>query len=295
MASRPSTTKLILPFNEPFDVVSLLDFLGARTIPELEHFDGRTFCRSMRLPHGAGLVELRPEEDHIHCQLTLENSRDEPAAQEKCRSLLDLDADSIVIDESLRRDPLLRPLVRRAPGLRVPGTVDGFELAIRAILGQQVSVKGARTLAGRIVTQFGSALPFAESPVGRLFPEPSVLAEADLSAVGLTSARRSTILGLATAVANGHITIDPRADRAATGAALLALPGIGPWTVSYIAMRALGDSDAYMPTDLGIRKAMEGLRVPEDRSAAVAERWRPWRAYAMQHLWRTLRFPTESR
>jgi AraC family transcriptional regulator, regulatory protein of adaptative response / DNA-3-methyladenine glycosylase II len=281
------TKRLRLPFRDPFDGRALLDFLAARAIPGVEEYDGKTFRRTLRLTHSEGIVELGLQAGYVDCVLQLEDFRDEPVAVERARRLLDLDADSIAIDDVLRGDPMLRPLVQRAPGRRVPGSADGFELAARAILGQQVSVKGARTLAGRIVKAFGKPLDSSSGTLTHTFPTPDVLAGADLTGVGLTGARRATISNLARAVAAGDLTIDFSSDPTSAVDALQSIPGIGPWTASYVALRALGDPDAFMPTDLGVRKAFELLGIRSDYET-VAERWRPWRGYAMQHLWATL-------
>lgn len=276
--------RLRLPHRLPLHAGSLFDFLGARAIPGIEEYDGHTYRRSLRLPHNSGVVELRYDHDHITCLLRLDDVRDLAAAVQRCRRLLDLDADPIAIDEALGADPFIRPLVRRAPGRRIPRAVDGFELVVRAVVGQQVSVKGARTLLARIVARFGKPLDAPDGGLTHTFPDPDALADADLSNIGLTSRRRATIADLAAAIASGAVAIDPGADREETRVALLAIPGVGRWTASYIALRALGDPDAFMPTDLGIRRALVRLGVDGDH-ASITERWRPWRGYAMQHLW----------
>jgi AraC family transcriptional regulator of adaptative response / DNA-3-methyladenine glycosylase II len=232
-------------------------------------------------------------EGYVRCVLRLEDPRDLGSAVERCRRLLDLDADPGAISESLGRDPLLGPLVERAPGRRVPRSVDGAELAFRAVLGQQVSVAGARTLAGRLVALCGAPLPpglASDGGLDRTFPGPEEVAGADLAALPMPSGRREALRSLAEALAEGSLSLDPGADRDEVRKGLLGIRGIGPWTASYVAMRALGDPDAFLPTDLGVRRAVERLGLPGDpRSvAALAERWRPWRAYALQHLWASL-------
>ena len=199
----------------------------------------------------------------------------------RCRQLLDLDADACAINAVLAADGLLAPLVTARPGLRVPGTYDGFELAVRAVLGQQVSVPGARTLAGRLADRFGTRLPMPDSAPSVLFPGPADLADADLSGLGLTTARQATLRTLGAAVAGGTLELDHGADPQQTAARLAELPGIGPWTIAYILMRAVGDPDAFPAGDLGLRRALERL----GGSTAEADRWRPWRAYAAVHLW----------
>jgi AraC family transcriptional regulator, regulatory protein of adaptative response / DNA-3-methyladenine glycosylase II len=285
---------LRLPFRTPFDVMSMLQFLGTREIAGVERFDGETYRRTLRLPHGAGVVTLSDGGDHVRCVLRLEKLRDLGTAVQRCRSLLDLDADPIAVAEVLGADPLLSALVRRSPGQRVPGTVDGVELAFRAVLGQQVSVAGARTLAARLVARCGEPLPKAlaaeDDALTHLFPGPHAVAGATLEGLGIPAARRETLRSLARALADGGIVLDPGSEWEEVERQLLELRGIGPWTASYVAMRALGDPDAFLPTDLGVRKAILRLGHTGDRRsiAALAERWRPWRAYATQHLWASL-------
>jgi AraC family transcriptional regulator, regulatory protein of adaptative response / DNA-3-methyladenine glycosylase II len=208
----------------------------------------------------------------------------------RCRQLLDLDADPVAIWEALRDDPLVGALVRRDPGRRVPGAADGFELAVRAVIGQQVSVPGARTVAGRLVLAAGEPVPAAVGAVTHLFPTPAALvelAERDPGAFSMPAGRRRALVALARAVDAGDVVIDPGADPAELRRSLVALPGIGPWTAEYVAMRALRDPDAFMPTDLGIRRGAVALGLPDDpaRLRELTEHWRPWRSYAMAHLW----------
>jgi AraC family transcriptional regulator, regulatory protein of adaptative response / DNA-3-methyladenine glycosylase II len=223
---------------------------------------------------------------------------------QRCRRLLDLDADPSVPAEHLGGDPLLAPLVRASPGLRLPGAVDGAELAVRAVLGQQVSVPAARTAAARLTLALGEPLPAIDgdpsspSTLTHLFPTSAALAAAapDELPAGPTR-RRYTLHALARLLAEGDLAIDSGSDREDVRARLLSLPGIGPWTADYIAMRALSDPDAFLPTDLGVRRALErlGRSDPALRDgcapravARLAERWRPWRAYALVHLWGSL-------
>jgi AraC family transcriptional regulator of adaptative response / DNA-3-methyladenine glycosylase II len=213
---------------------------------------------------------------------------------ERLRRLFDLEADPAAIDERLAADPLLAPALAAHPGLRVPGARDGFELAVRAILGQQVSVRGATTLAGRLVERFGS--PFsggangsdgAGATLDRLFPRPERLARARLETIGLPRARAGAIRALARAVSSGDLALDGSADPDETRAALQALPGVGPWTAAYVAMRALREPDAFPSEDLGLRRALAGTAgLPSPRALCErAEAWRPWRAYGALHLW----------
>ncbi len=289
--------RLRLPCRRPFNPASVLDFLGVRALPGVESLDGATYTRSLRLPHGHGIVTLgAPEAEgdlgpaYVEGELVLSDLRDLHTAVARCRQLLDLDADPVAIWEALRDDPLVGALVRRDPGRRVPGAADGFELAVRAVIGQQVSVTGARTVAGRLVLAAGDPLPAPVGAVTHLFPTPAALvelAERDPGAFAMPAGRRRALVALAEAVEGGDVVIDPGADSAELRASLVALPGIGPWTAEYVAMRALRDPDAFMPTDLGIRRAAVALGLPDDpvHLHQLTEHWRPWRSYAMAHLW----------
>jgi AraC family transcriptional regulator, regulatory protein of adaptative response / DNA-3-methyladenine glycosylase II len=278
---------LRLRHRAPLDAAGLLAFLGARAVPGVETWDAagaETYRRVLALPHGPGVAMLAPGDgkDHVRCELRLSDLRDLAAAVQRCRRLLDLDADPVAVDDALAADPLLAPLVRRAPGRRVPGAVDGTELAVRAVLGQQVSVAGARTLAGRLTVALGAPLPdgLADDELTHAFPTAAAIAAADPTQMPLTRARAHALTTLCGAVADGSLALDPGADRDATRERLLTLPGIGPWTAEYVAMRALGDPDAFPATDLGVAKALERLGPGVD-----PDRWRPWRASAVQHLW----------
>jgi AraC family transcriptional regulator of adaptative response / DNA-3-methyladenine glycosylase II len=247
-------------------------------------------------------VALSAGEGRVRCVLRLEDLRDLGAAVQRCRRLLDLDADPVAVSEAFLSDAALAPLVARRPGLRVPGSVDGPELAARAVLGQQVSVAGARTLAGRLVGARGEALPGTligpDGPLTHLFPVPETVAGLEPGEIGLPAARHGALVGLARALGRGEISLDAGADRDEARRRLLALKGIGPWTASYVAMRALGDPDVFLPEDLGIRRASTRLGLPASPRGveALAARWRPWRSYAAQHLWASLEdAPNEER
>jgi AraC family transcriptional regulator of adaptative response / DNA-3-methyladenine glycosylase II len=207
------------------------------------------------------------------------------------RRLLDLDADPGAIDATLRADPLLRPLVRSAPGLRLPGAVDGFEIVVRAVVGQQVSVAGARTTLGRIAERFGEPLPEPLGTVVRTFPTPARMADAPRDGLGMPRGRADAIVEVARSVESGELDLSGEADPVATRERLRAIRGIGAWTEEYIAMRALGDRDAFPVTDLGVRRGFRRLGLPDDARSMLehAERWRPWRAYAVIHLWNQFR------
>jgi AraC family transcriptional regulator of adaptative response / DNA-3-methyladenine glycosylase II len=288
--STPGAIELRLAHRSPFDGDGLLAFLAGRAVPGLESFNGRTYRRSLVLPHGPGVVELMPAEGYVHCRLHLDDVRDLAAAVQRCRRMLDLDADPVAIAEQLGADTVLAKPVLTEPGRRVPGHVDGFEIAVRAVLGQQVSVAAARTLAGRIVARHGEPLGAPLGAVTHLFPRPAAMAEADLDGLGLTGARIATIHALSSAVDSGRIVLDPGVRRADLEAELVALPGVGPWTAGYVAMRALSDPDVFLPSDLGVRRALEkaGLPARPAEAARLAEHWRPWRSYALVHLWSTL-------
>lgn len=278
---------LRLPYRAPLDGDGLLGYLGRRAVPGVEEVLDGAYRRSLRLPHGAGIVELAPVEGHIRGRFWLEDLRDLAAAVQRCRALLDLDADPHAVTEALGSDALLGALVRAAPGRRVAGHVDGHELAIRAVLGQQVSLTGATTLAARLVSSCGQPLDRPLGTVTHLFPSAEELAAADPAWLAMPRARREALLSLATALAEGELALDAGADRDEAWRRLLALPGIGPWTAGYIAMRALRDPDAFLASDLGVRHALARLG-QDDRPAAAERLSQRWRPYAVQYLWAQL-------
>ncbi len=273
---------LRLPFRQPLFPDNLFGHLVATAVPGVEEWRDGAYRRTLRLPHGSGVVALTPTPDHIRCTLALQDLRDLSVAIARCRRLLDLDADPVAVDALLADDPLLEPLIRNAPGRRVPRTVDEQEMALRAVLGQQVSTKAARTHAARLVTALGA--PIQDATLTHLFPTPAALAEAG-DHLAMPASRRETVLRLARALADGSLDLDPGVDRNQAREQLSALKGIGPWTVETIAMRALGDPDAFLPTDLGVVQLAATLGLEGKELQARAERWRPWRAYAVQHLW----------
>ena len=298
----PQAIHLRLPCRRPFTPASVLDFLGARALPGVEVLEGTSYRRTLRLPHGRAVVALAaPVPGHegrdaadgpayVGADLVLSDLRDLTTAVARCRQLLDLDADPVAVWEALRNEPLLGAVVARDPGRRVPGAADGFELAVRAVIGQQVSVAGARTVAGRLVEAAGEALPEPTGTLTHLFPTPEAvvaLGESDPSAFAMPASRRRALVALAEAVGGGDVVIDPGADPVELRRSLVALPGIGSWTAEYVAMRALRDPDAFMPTDLGIRRGAQALGLPGNPAQLIAasEGWRPWRSYAMSHLW----------
>jgi AraC family transcriptional regulator of adaptative response / DNA-3-methyladenine glycosylase II len=242
------------------------------------------YRRALSLAHGSALVEIDLGADGPRVRVLAADSRDRAVAVELCRSLLGLGDDWDEARAALRNDPLLGPLIAARPGLRVPGAVDGPELAVRAIVNQQVSIAAARTVLGRLAAKFGQ--PVRHWPL-RPFPAAARLAAAHPDALPMPGGRARALVAVAEAIASGSLDLGPGADPAEARAGLLAVPGIGDWTASYVAMRALRDPDAFLPTDLGIRRALESLGAATDRRAVetLAERWRPWRSYAAQHLW----------
>jgi AraC family transcriptional regulator of adaptative response / DNA-3-methyladenine glycosylase II len=280
---------LRLPFREPLLPDSLFGHLAATGVPGVEEWRAGAYRRTLRLPHGPGIVALSPARGHVDCTLRLSDPRDEATAVARCRWLLDLDADPAVVDGALAADPVLAPLIARAPGRRMPRCVDEHELALRTVLGQQVSTAAARTHAARLVTAYGAPVDDPDGGLTHLFPTAARLAGIDPQTLALPQARRRSFVGLARALADGQVVLAPGADPATARAQMTALPGIGPWTADTVAMRALGDPDAFLPGDLGVRAAARTLGLPDSPGALTrrAERWRPWRAYAVLHLWGT--------
>jgi AraC family transcriptional regulator of adaptative response / DNA-3-methyladenine glycosylase II len=283
----PGVVSLRLPARAPFEGPGLVRFLGKRAVGGIEEFDGETYRRTLDLPHSGGIVALTPSKQHVECVLRLDDIRDLTAAVQRCRRLLDLDADPVAAAEVLAKDSGLRKQLRRVPGRRVPGSVDGAELAFRAVLGQQVSIAGAKTLAARLVATYGKPLTHPEDRLTHLFPSPEVLADADPSKIGMPASRGNAVRALAGELAEGRLSIDPGSDRNETADQLRSISGIGPWTASYVEMRALSNPDAFLPTDLGVKKALRKLG-RSGKPEEVSLRWRPWRAYAVQYLWASL-------
>jgi AraC family transcriptional regulator of adaptative response / DNA-3-methyladenine glycosylase II len=283
-AGAPAAILLRLPFRSPLCPDNLFGHLAATAVPGVEEVIGDSYRRTLRLPHGPGIVELTPSADYVACRMTLTDLRDLTTAIARCRWLLDLDADPLAVDDLLSSDLALAATVGRAGGRRVPRCVDGPEMAVRAVLGQQVSTAAARTHAARIVAQCGEGVSDPRGGLTHLFPEPAALGEVRLA---MPATRTRTLAALVDALGRGGLSLDPGCDRAKALAVLSDLPGFGPWTTQVIAMRALGDPDAFPVTDLGVRRAAEALGLPAAPVAltARAERWRPWRAYAVQYLW----------
>jgi AraC family transcriptional regulator, regulatory protein of adaptative response / DNA-3-methyladenine glycosylase II len=345
--SAPGLIRLRLPYRPPIDLDRMFGFLAARAIPGVESVDEGRYRRTLQLPNGTGILSVGPapgwapgsmpasapgsggREDpgYVECELQLEDLRDLTAAVQRCRRLLDLDADPEAVTAYLTADPVLGPLALACPGRRAPGHVDGSELALRAVFGQQVSVAAARRLGARLVATYGKPLERPEGPLTHCFPAADTLASADPAALPMPRARASALTGLAAALASGEVSLDPGAERDRAEAQLRAMPGIGPWTACYIRMRALSDPDAFLPTDAGVLDALGRLgavatgpagsagsagraraasKAGASRAAAskagaskagasktgaskaaagLAEGWRPWRSYAVHHLW----------
>jgi AraC family transcriptional regulator of adaptative response / DNA-3-methyladenine glycosylase II len=270
-----------LPARDPYDSAQVMRFLAARAITGVEMVSEDRYVRTLRLPHGPGLVDIRPLDGRagLVAALRLTDLRDLAPCVNRLRRLYDLDADPVSVGAALGDDPVLGPLTRERPGLRVPGTVDPYETAVRAIIGQQVSVAAARTVAGRLVASVGPLVDGIEG-VNRLFPTPEEVLLAPDEAFGMPVSRRETLRRLSEAVVAGDVSLEQGADRDTLRRQLRAVRGIGPWTADYVAMRC-GDPDGWLPTDLVLVAAMKAHEL--DMSAA--ESWRPWRAYAMHYLW----------
>jgi AraC family transcriptional regulator of adaptative response / DNA-3-methyladenine glycosylase II len=283
---RGGEVTLRLPVRPPFAGPALLEFVGARAIPGIESWDGTTYRRTLSLPGGHAVAGIVVHDDHVSVTLRLGEWTDLAVAVQRLRRLLDLDADPTAVDDTLAADPRLAPLVRSVPGRRSPASVDPFETAVRAIVGQQVSVSGARTVAGRIVAQVGEPLGL-DDELTHVFPGPVRLAVAPDGCFSMPAARRDTLRRLAAAVDAGAVRLGPGADVDETRASLLALRGIGPWTADYVVMRGLGHPDRFLDTDLGVRHALGALGL----DAGASDRWAPWRSYAVHVLWASLSGP----
>jgi AraC family transcriptional regulator of adaptative response / DNA-3-methyladenine glycosylase II len=300
----PGAITLRLAVRTPYDVGYVRVFAERHLAPGLETMVGTRYLRAVRLPHGPATLDLDLGEldgsgpvATVPVTLRLSDLRDLAAAVERCRRFLDADADPLVVADVLAADPLLAPLVSQRPGLRVPGAVDGDEVALRTVLGQQVTLVSANRLAGLVAELAGDDLPddLRTDGVVRTFPSAAAVAALDPEQLPMPRARGRALVALAEALADGRVVLDRSADREETRARLVALPGIGPWTADYVLMRALGDPDRFLPTDVAAVRAAAALPGgPPDRTAlaARAETWRPWRSYALQHLWSTILDPT---
>ena len=292
-AASPGTVCLRLPVRVPFAYEGVFGHLAAGAVPGCEEARDGAYRRSLRLPCGNALVGLTPEVDHVRCLLVLDDFRDLATAIARCRRLLDLDADPEAVIDTLTRDPDLAPAVTKAPGQRIPRTVDEAELAVRAVLGQQVSTKAARTHAGRLVAAYGQPVQDPDGGLTHTFPSVEDLADIDPIHLAVPKARQRTLSALVAGLADNSVILDAGSDWECARTQLLALPGVGPWTAEVIAMRGLGDPDAFPASDLGLQLAAKQLGLPTHQRALIerSARWRPWRSYATQHLWTTLEHP----
>jgi AraC family transcriptional regulator, regulatory protein of adaptative response / DNA-3-methyladenine glycosylase II len=285
-----AVTEVRLPYRAPMETGAVIAYLARRSVPGVEEIVGRSYRRSVRLPHGPGVAEFAAADGYVRARYRLEDERDLETAVSRSRVLFDLDRDPKTVLAALCDATLIGPLVRSAPGRRVPGHVDGHEIAVRAVLGQQVSLAGAATLGGRLVSDYGEALANPVGAVTHLFPSAASLAAADPERLPMPVARGKALITVAGALAAGRVVVESGADREEARRRLLELPGIGPWTADYVALRALRDPDVFLAGDLGVRRALQCLG--EDGSprnaTRIAESWRPYRAYALMHLWASL-------
>ena len=291
-----------LAVRTPFAATALLDFLAYHLVPGVEVAGPGWYARTLDLPHGPGTLRLHldPSLDDLEpgrtaqvaATFTLTDLRDTGAAVERARRLVDADCDPLAVSAHLGADPLLAPLVARHLGLRVPGQVDGEETALRTVIGQQVSVTGARTVTGRIVAAHGTRVDTGVPGLTHVFPRTDVVAGLDPETLPMPRARGRALVGLAAALAGGEVALDRGPERDAVRERMFALPGIGPWTADYVAMRALAHPDVFLPTDVGVRTALTRLGADPAEAIAGSDRWRPWRSYALLHLWQTLMPPT---
>lgn len=288
-AARADALTLKLAYRPPYDWAAIQDFFATRALPGVERVEGEVYARAVSVNGARGWIEVRPVPNADALELSVHGLGPEAlfGIVYRVRQMFDLAADPADVRQVLKKDALLAPLLRRRPGLRVPGAWDPFELAVRAVLGQQVSVAAARTFAARIVAAHGEPLPEPGAGLTHLFPAPQALAGADLGRIGLTRARARTVNALAAAVAGGALNLSEAVPGEELRAALTRIPGIGNWTAEYVAMRALSDPDAFPAEDLVLRRRASP-RKPLTTKALLerAEPWRPWRAYAVLHLWR---------
>jgi AraC family transcriptional regulator of adaptative response / DNA-3-methyladenine glycosylase II len=280
---------LLLRYQPPYDWQSMLEFLRLRAIPGIEVVTDNSYSRTMQLDGVMGTVSVSPAEGNaLRAKIRIPKLSTLPAIIARLRRVFDLSADPVPISAHLATDPVLAPLVAKRPGLRVPGAWDGFELAIRAVLGQQITVSAAVRLAGSLVSAYGERIPAPEGALTHVFPRPEVLATADLTTLGMPKSRAATLSGVAAAVTGnpdffgGHCGLEEAIQR------LRSIRGVGEWTAQYIALRQLREPDAFPAADIGLMRALEddqGQRPAANELLARAEKWRPWRAYAAQHLW----------
>ena len=280
---------LLLRYQPPYDWPAILGFLKLRAIAGVEHVTDGSYARAISLDGAQGSVSIGPAPGNALCaRIRCVKPSALPSIIARLRRVFDLAADPLAIAAHLAEDPVLAPLVAKRPGLRVPGGWDGFELAIRAVLGQQITVTAAVRLAARLVAAYGAPLAQPEPGLTHVFPEPQVLARADLTTLGMPKARAATLSAVAAAVLADRDIFSANRDLEDAVRRFRAIPGVGEWTAQYIALRQLRDPDAFPASDLGVMRALADARGERPTAAQVlarAERWRPWRAYAAQHLW----------
>jgi AraC family transcriptional regulator of adaptative response / DNA-3-methyladenine glycosylase II len=283
----PGKVTLRLPYREPLDYDGLLTFLAARSIPGVESIVDGAYGRTMRLAHGVGTAWLTPTGSHIDCTLSLTDMRDLGSAVSRLRRLLDLDADPGAVGEVLGADPALEASVRKNPGLRLPGSVDGAEIVTRALIGQQITVAAARTALSTLADTLGEPLSTPDGPLTRLFPTPTAIAEQGATVLRGPRRRIDTILTVNAALASGELDVHVGADPDELSHTLQQFSGVGPWTAGYVLMRVLGAPDVLLTGDVAMRKGAANLGLPStpEGLAEHGNQWRPWRSYAGLHLW----------
>ncbi len=284
----PGRITIRLAYRPPLDTAGLLNFLAVRSLPGVEVANAQHYARSLRLPHGTGTADLTPREGHVACTLRLDDLRDLGSAVARLRRLFDLDADPKAFDELLGADAALAGPVAAVPGIRVPGCVDGEEIVLRALLGQQVSVAAARTATARLVAELGEPLNTPDDELTTLFPTAASIAEHGADVLTGPRRRIDTIRRVSAALAEGTLAVHVGRDTDELRADLEAQPGIGSWTAGYVLVRVLGAPDVLLTSDVALRRGAEALGLPSDQDglAARSRAWRPWRSYAGMHLWR---------
>jgi AraC family transcriptional regulator of adaptative response / DNA-3-methyladenine glycosylase II len=286
-------TEVSLAFRSPFDADGVLSFLRERSIDGVEEVIDGSYRRSVWTSRGPVVVRLTPRDDEVRLDVQAEHdvAPDLDGIVAAAKDAFDLDADPDAVDETLGRDEVLAPLVEARPGIRLPGTFNRFELVLRALFGQQVSVAGARTSLARFVSRFGTRLERPVRTVTHLFPSAEQVAEIDPETLGMPRGRARAIRRIGELAEAGELDLSAHAGREATMGTLAEVPGIGPWTLAYIAMRGLRDPDSFPVSDLGVRRGFERIGLSSSPTEIVerAERWRPWRAYAVMHLWQNHR------
>jgi AraC family transcriptional regulator of adaptative response / DNA-3-methyladenine glycosylase II len=283
---RPTSTagkvSLRLAFRQPLDAAGLLSFFSARAVAGVEEVTSE-YARTLRLPHGTGIARLIPQDNHIDCTLRLSDMRDLGSAVSRLRRLFDLDADPCAVDELLASDPALAPSVLATPGIRVPGSVDGPEIVLRALIGQQISVAAARTTLSTLTAALGEPLVLPDGSLTTLFPTASAIAEHGAEVLTGPRKRIDTVIAISSAIASGDLDVHVGADPDLLAAKLESFAGVGPWTSSYVRMRVLGAPDILLPGDVALRNGAANLGID---LAAQSAAWRPWRSYAGMHLWK---------